>query len=287
MIGRRACLLGAAAGLVTAPARSAVDPLWRPRSLELREVAVEGSIGRRFVLGVPRGLDDPAERLPLLVLLHGLAETTDERTGAWAWFERYGLGTAYDRLVDAGPFRGLVLACPYLPNLPDAGAIDAYARFLTERVLPAARARAPVYADPRATYLGGCSLGGRLSLEVLLRRPAAFGAWGGVQAAIGVSQSATYARRLHDLEREAGRGTPPIALLVETSQGDPFRTANEALAHALTRSGVQNEFVELPGLHDQEWLRTAGTPTMLQWFDALRPPAPGRPDPLAPPGPPP
>ena len=43
----------------------------------------------------------------------------------------------------------------------------------------------------------------------------------------------------------------------------------EAFARALTRSGVPNTFVELPGPHDQRWLREYGTGRMLQWFDHL------------------
>jgi hypothetical protein len=37
----------------------------------------------------------------------------------------------------------------------------------------------------------------------------------------------------------------------------------------LTRGGVPHTFVELPGAHDQRWLRESGTGRMLQWFDAL------------------
>ena len=37
---------------------------------------------------------------PLVVLLHGLGETGDARTGAYAWWERYGLQSSYARLFD-------------------------------------------------------------------------------------------------------------------------------------------------------------------------------------------
>src|SRR5688572_29689547 len=67
--------------------------------LELRDLKVEGdrTLGRRFVLLVPRHRA-PDRRLPLLVLLHGLGETHDERLGAHAWVVRYGLLEAYARL---------------------------------------------------------------------------------------------------------------------------------------------------------------------------------------------
>jgi enterochelin esterase-like enzyme len=270
VITRRGFVTAAAsaASLLARRARADVDPGWRPRDLDVREVTVEGDRSHRFVLGIPRHLS-ANERVPLLVLLHGLGETGDERTGAWAWFERYGLGTSYDRLRATPSFRGLVLACPYMPNLPigEPGAWDAYARWIALTVVPRARREAPALDGRRATYLGGCSLGGHFSLEVVLRRPEAFGAWGGVQTAIGEAQASRYAERLASAVFR-GADSGPRDLLIETSSADPFRSANEALARALTRSGVPNTFVELPGPHDQRWLRESGTRRMLQWFDA-------------------
>jgi enterochelin esterase-like enzyme len=264
VISRRAVLAGAAGLVVTRRARADVDPAWRPHNLDVREITVEGAQSRRFVLGVPTHLG-PGERVPLLVLLHGLGETGDERMGAWAWFERYGLGTSYDRLRASGSVRGLVLACPYMPNLPiaDPRAFDAYARWLVETVVSRARQEAPAIDGAAATYLAGCSLGGHFSIEFLLRRPEAFGAWGGVQTAVGEAAGRRYGQRLaqsgvHDL-------------LVETSTGDPFRAGNEALSRALDASGVRHTFIELPGPHDQRWLRSSGTERMLTWFDALAP----------------
>jgi enterochelin esterase-like enzyme len=257
---------GAAASLLVHPARADVDPGWRPSELDVREFSVQGSLSRRFVLGVPRHLG-PGDRVPLLVLLHGLGETGDERMGAWAWFERYGLGTSYDRLRASPSFRGLVLACPYMPNLSggDAGALDEYARWIALTVVPRARREAPALDTMRATYLAGCSLGGYLSLEVLLRQPETFGSWGGVQSALGEGAAARNAERLAATTARVG----PRDLLIETSRGDPFRAGNEALAHALTRAALPNTFVELPGPHDQPWLRQHGTAAMLEWFAHL------------------
>jgi enterochelin esterase-like enzyme len=253
-------------------ASAAPDADWRPRDLDVREVRVPGSLSQLFVLATPRHLES-YERVPLVVLLHGLGETGDPRMGAWAWLERYGLGTSYDRLRAAGSMRGLVVACPYMPDLPVAEprAFDEYARWLVETVVPQARREAPsAFDDPARTYLGGCSLGGHFSLEVLLRRPAAFGAWAGVQTAVSEGAGERYGARL------AQSGLREI--LVETSTGDPFRAGNEAMSRALTQAGVGSAFVELPGPHDQPWLRRSGTARMLSWLDDLPRPE-RRPDP--------
>ncbi|HEY1697710.1 MAG TPA: alpha/beta hydrolase-fold protein [Polyangiaceae bacterium] len=278
-VGRRAFLAGtlaASAGLAASSARASGDDPWRPRSLDVRALRVEGAQSRLFVLATPNHVER-WERVPLVVLLHGLSECGDEHAGAWAWLERYGLGTSYDRLVDAGSMRGLAFTCPYMPDLPIAqpAAFDDYARWLVETVVPRARREAPIAFDvPARTHLGGCSLGGHFSLEVLLRRPEAFGAWAGVQTAVSAAAGERYAGRL------AQAGARPV--LVETSTEDPFRAGNEAIDRALSRAGVGHAFVELPGPHDQPWLRRSGTARMLQWLDdlprpELRPPAPDRP----------
>ena len=265
-----------------------------PQDLEIRDLTVPGdrALGRRFTLLIPKRLA-AGEKVPLLVLLHGLGETGDERMGAWAWVERYGLGTAYDRLrrpplartskradwtaarlaeVNAAlatkPFRGLALACPFTPNVykaPDpVAALDGYARWIAEVVVPRARAEAPVFDDPARTTLDGCSLGGFVGLEVFLRRPELFGAWGGVQSAFGAHRVPGFTDRLASALAAAG----PRDLHLLSSEGDPFRDSNARLARALKTRGIPCSHRVIPGPHDQPWLREAGTIEMLLWHDA-------------------
>jgi len=255
-------------------------------------VAGDASVGRRFTLLVPKHLK-PGQRVPLLVLLHGLGETHDQRVGAYAWLERYGLGSSHARLrhapiqkqakrgdwtderlsdvnthLAARPFRGMVIACPFTPNVGKlrmgrGAALEAYTQWLTDVVIPRARAEAPVESGAKHTYLDGCSLGGYVGLEVFLRRPDFFGAWGGVQSAFGVHRVTSYAERL---EQALGKvGPRPLHLL--TSTADPFRKAQEALSQALTQRGIPNDLRVSPGPHDQPWLRETGTIEMLLWHD--------------------
>ena len=145
-----------------------------------------------------------------------------------------------------------------------ASALDRYASWLVDVMLPRARKEAPVFGDAAHTHLDGCSMGGFVGLEVFLRRPDVFGAWGGVQSAFGAPRAAGYADRLAQVVRKTPR---PIHL--ETSEQDPFRAANELLSAELKRRGVPHELLVLPGPHDQPWLREAGTLEMLLWHDRL------------------
>ncbi|HVY44627.1 MAG TPA: hypothetical protein VHB21_02060, partial [Minicystis sp.] len=113
-------------------------------------------------------------------------------------------------------------------------------------------------------HLDGCSLGGYVGLEVFLRRPDAFVAWGGVQSAFGAHRAPAYGAALASAVARA-----PRPLHVETSEGDPFHDANVALAKELARRGVPHELSVLPGPHDQPWLREAGTVDMLFWHDRV------------------
>lgn len=287
-LSRRA-LLSAAAFALARVARADAPKSGATPDLEVRDIRVEGDLSRRFTLCVPTHLA-PHERVPLLVLLHGLNETAEERMGAFAWVERYGLGTAYERLrrpplartstaqlwtdervaelnaeLAKRPFRGVAIACPYMPDLQigSAAELDRYARWIADVVVPRARKEAPVLTDLQHTTLDGCSLGGHFGLEVFLRRPETFGAWGGVQTAIGEASAVDYARRLADVLAKVG----PRDVHVETSTNDAFRRGNEALSAALTKRGVAHDFRLVPGPHDQAWLRESGTIEMLLWHD--------------------
>ena len=117
----------------------------------------------------------PGQNLPLAVLLHGLGETTNERLGAYAWVEKYGLGSAWQRLkrapiertstrgewtdarlaevnaeLAARPFRGMALACPFMPNPKSPADLDAYASWIEKSLVPRVRKETQVSTTRRA-----------------------------------------------------------------------------------------------------------------------------------------
>ena len=256
------------------------------------EVAGDKKLATRFTLFVPNHLAKD-ERVPLLVLLHGLGETWDTGVGVYAWVERYGLGTAYARLrrppvtrawrsgylfadarlaeinaaLAARPFRGMAVACPYTPNIarqsdPD-GALTAYANWIADVVVPRARKEAPVLTDTAHTALDGVSLGGFVGIEVFIRRPEVFGVWGGVQSAFNVTRLQAYADKLASVFGSAQK----TSVHIETSESDVFRETNVALAAMLRKKGVAVDLIMPAGMHDQLFLRESGTVEMLLWYD--------------------
>ena len=285
--GRRQLLTALGIGLISRRAAAgggfdADDDLRNLRLLDLSEG------GRRFVLVVPRYLE-PAQKLPLVVLLHGLGETTNERLGAYAWVEKYGLGSAWQRLkrapiertskrgewsdarlaevnaeLAARPFRGLAMACPFMPNPSSPAEIDSYAKWIETSLVPRVRKETQVFEDPDRTYLCGVSLGGYVSLELLARLPHLFGAWAGVQTAIGPFAAPAYAEKI--AKGWSGKSHPMLLL---TSTQDHWRASSEALAAAFKAKNLAATYRVVPGPHDQPWLQEAGTIEALLWLDAI------------------
>jgi acetyl esterase/lipase len=118
-------------------------------------------------------------------------------------------------------------------------------------------------SGPERLHLAGCSMGGSVALEVVSRARGAFGALAVVQSAHGAHRNPEYASML----AVAGPKGGALPTMVLTSEGDPFRDRNQALARALAAASVPHELRVLPGPHDQPWLREAGSPEMLHWLD--------------------
>src|SRR6266545_220082 len=264
-LGRRG-FFGVGAASVAALAEDRFDVLdWK----------LDGSaeLSRRALVLVPRGLA-AGLRVPVLVLLHGLGETTNETAGVRAWVDRYGLLTSYARLsrspLGSRPFDGrTIFVCPFTPNVwrlaNTQGALDGFASWIGDVLLPEVRSKTPAETVAARTGVDGCSLGGFIGLEVFLRRPALFGAWGGVQAALRESAAPKWADRVSAALKTAG----PRRLHIETSTRDPFQGANVAFSRALRERGIEHDLVVLPGPHDQPWLREVGTLEMLLWHDRV------------------
>lgn len=271
-VSRRTLLLGVSSLVASRSTRG--GPI-EDDDLELSTLRLE----HEALLAIPRA----TAPVPLVVLLHGLAETLDAHVGARAWVDRYGLADGVKRLRHAPlarrsarddwgdsiralntslrntPFRGLAFVCPHVPRM-GIREVDAYARWIDGALVPRARAEAGERIGVTPAFIGGCSYGGWVSLEVFLRAPDRFGGWAGVQTAIGQASVADDAERLS----LAARRRP---LLIETSTLDPFHDAGVALANGLWARGIPCDLSVMPGPHDQPWLQESGTPSLLAWLD--------------------
>jgi enterochelin esterase-like enzyme len=283
VLSRRA-LFGLAASLLAKPARADDSPL------VARELTLTGAgeFGQKCLLLRPRRVS-ALTPLPLLLLFHGLGETTSEALGIHAWQDRYGLPDAYARLsappvvrtlpkqrylsderLDAinrelaeAPFPDVAMVCPFTPNVlgkdPGAPVLDRYAKYIEQVLLPAAREATPTLSGAMHLGVDGVSLGGYVSLEMFSRKPELFGVIGSMQGAFGVQLAEVYARRIAEARANFG----PRLVHVTTSSYDPFRDAAQRLAQRLTERGVSTTLTLATGPHDQTFLREAGTLEML------------------------
>ena len=289
-LGRRQACLGAATlfASFTGTAGAAECSAFESRILD-----VSGErLAKRCRLLVPR---DRAKSRRLLVLLHGLGETTSEDLGIRAWADRYGVCAAHERLkrppvrrvlpdaeylTDARlaeldgelarvPFRGLAIACPFTPNVyrvgPTGAVLDRYATWLVDRLVPALCRELGI--ENAKVGLDGVSLGGFAALEVFLRRPEAFASVGSLQGPFKTGTVSGYASRIERAFTEKGHRPLRIA----TSSWDSGRAANERLVELLGKRGIKATFSAPPGPHDQRFLREAGSLELLLWHDRALP----------------
>jgi hypothetical protein len=286
---RRRELLGVALAFGVDSARAAAKEL-ESAELSLQELTLHGDPAfGRALLAVPRALPEAPE---LLVLLHGLGETTDQTTGAHAFAARYGLLSAVARLMHpplartdeqhdyfgAGrlselnarlkqrPFRCPVVLCPFTPNTYKPGGDEVllrFAKFITGPLKAEAEARTSATFPASRCMISGVSLGGYLAIEVFLRRPDVFGALGTAQGAFGPNQAARYAQGVAAATARCG----PRRVEVLTTSFDPYRRPNQLFHQYLTEKKQASRLRISPGPHDQRWLNESGVIEMLLCAD--------------------
>ncbi|HEY3498995.1 MAG TPA: alpha/beta hydrolase-fold protein [Polyangiaceae bacterium] len=297
-VGRRRLLLA----LGTLPAWPAPAFAQPGSDLEEHELEVPGErLARRALVLVPRSGPRPDR---LVVLFHGLGETSSEALGIRAFADRYGL-VAADRRLRRPPvertlkdavyltderigevnaelareaYRGLSLVCPYTPNVfrqpSTAAALDRYATWVVEGLLPVVRRSLALPGGAESTGVDGVSLGGYVSLEVFLRKPEVFGAAGCLQGAFSVPLADVYAARFAEALARVGRRSLRIA----SSSWDKGKPASDRLVKKLRERGIACASSVTPGPHDQRWLREVGCLDALLHYDrALSGPRGGTP----------
>lgn len=237
------------------------------------------------------------QRFPVLIALHGRGEAfKGPARGARGWIDDYGLPRAIDRLLhpplvaddyageaDAArltalnqrlvqaPYAGLVVVCPYTPDILAGrrafAAAEPLAAFIVDQLLPRVFAETPALTEPENVGIDGVSLGGRAALLVGFERPRSFGVVGSLQAALDASEIAPLVARAG----RAREANPKLVLRLLTSDRDYFVREIQALSRAFQDAGVRHAFVRVRGDHSYEFNRGPGALEMLTFHDwALR-----------------
>jgi len=266
--------------------RDPAPPARRCEGAELVTWDFDGVASRVAILRPKNAL---TARFPVLVALHGHGEAIKgPERGALGWPDDYALVRALERVcappltsadfegfvtdahlaevnaeLAARPWRGLVVVCPYLPDLDlrkDDVLVD-YGKFVASAILPRVAREMPARAGSASTGIDGVSLGGAVALRAGLALPETFGAVGALQPAIADDQIAG----LVELARAARAKRPSLALRVTTSTDDVYRKVVHALDDAWRDAGIAHDFSELPGPHDYPFNRGPGAYEMLLW----------------------
>lgn len=266
---------------------SSASPEIRPRSEHSWRYS-ETAFGRiDVVIRVPE--HRAGARLPLLVAFHGRGESLKgPERGARGWLDDYRLERAAERLSEPPlskedfegavtgarlealnrelalePYRDLVVAMPYLPDVLGKQNVfpqgEVLAAFVSDELLPRLRSELPVRSEPAHTGIDGVSLGGRAALIVGFLRPKEFGSVGALQPAIDEQELPRWV----ELAGEARRANPTLGLRLLTSHEDYYREVVTDLAALLDRAGVRNRFDLVSGNHSYAFNRGPGSIEML------------------------
>jgi len=235
------------------------------------------------------------QRFPVLVAFHGRGESVKgSHRGSRGWLEDYGLTRAIARLgspplgnqdfesfvsderlsrfnasLREQPYAGLIIVCPFLPDVLKGAQAFAEARplaeFVVDVLLPRVYAKTPALGSAASTGIDGVSLGGRASLLVGLSRPHAFGSVGALQAALDPKELARFA----ELAARALAENPGLQLRLLTSDEDYFLRENQRLSTLLDRGGVRHQLLRVPGTHSYRFNRGPGSYEMLMFHDRV------------------
>jgi iron(III)-salmochelin esterase len=306
LLSRRHLAMGTAALIVAcqkrsdaapSPASSASfpsAPLGAPGSTRIMQWTFDHAVSSHTAVVVPTwGAKDA--RFPVVIALHGRGEARKAPAeGAQGWPRDYALTRAFERVASppltpadfegfvaqsrlvqlnaalaAHPFEGLIVACPFVPDLDlaDDDAVADFGRFVALVLVPRLRRETPALDSPLATGIDGVSLGGALSLRIGLEHATSFGAVGGIQPALDGADIDLWTSRAS----AARARSPKLALRLLTSDGDYFRDVVRATSKAWRAAGIDHDFDEVVGPHDYPFNRGPGSIEMTTWHDrALR-----------------
>jgi iron(III)-salmochelin esterase len=262
---------------------------------ELSWSFTEGPFGATEVVVSIPARAEAAQRFPVLVAFHGRGESLKKpRVGARGWLDDYQLSRALARIVapplapddfagfvsaqrlalinrtlGAEPYQGLIVVCPFLPDILRGAQTfeqaEALASFIVDVILPRVYAKSPAIGSGASTGIDGVSLGARAALLIGALRPQAFASVSGLQPAIDGSEI----ERFVGLLRAARERNPGLYLRLLTSDEDYYLDVTRRLSNGLDAAGVVHEFDNVLGTHSYRFNRGPGAYEMLLFHDRV------------------
>ncbi len=276
-------------GSLVVPASEWAHPIEPPPALEFRTLTIDApkleGKSSVVVVAVPRGLA-PGEKRPLVVLLGGGQHAKEPpASGAWGWWSDFHLAeidaalrrgaltaadlrtgvdeatvTTFNRELAAHPYRGCVIATPWLLGRqtdirPHGAKNGPLLRAVLERLL----AELPVIGTRETTGLGGVSVGG---MWALYHGPQLADLCGTLVAA------QPYTHELERLLRKAIKGRKqPQRMRIIAARSDFLHDKNAAFVEQLRKDHVDVEYTDYPGKHDADFAGGAGGVDMMMAFE--------------------
>jgi S-formylglutathione hydrolase FrmB len=253
---------------------------------EFKSEALEYQAEMRVILPEPEGKSfkelqsGPAERYPVLYLLHGYPGNSSE----WQRFSNL------ERHLEFYP---LVVVMPSVPRsfYTDIGQHRLYWTFISEELPGVARSFFPISDLREDTFVAGLSMGGYGALKLALSFPERFAAAASISANVNLakapedpvwqeefryqfgttdSQEGSQNDLFHLLKQTAQSGKPLPRLYTCCGTDDPMNQENRAFANLAVSLCVDITYVETPGIHDWSYFDLM-TPRMLAWLPVKKP----------------
>lgn len=176
----------------------------------------------------------PAERYPVLYLLHGKGFTEDQ-------WERLGAATGADELIAAGEIAPLIVVMPR-----DAG--ESFDPALVDAILPYVDAHYRTLDDRATRAIGGLSRGGGWAVHFGLKYPERFGR-------IGLHSPAVFyedERNILEWGRQL-RDRPKPAVYLDVGDGDGNQRSPAWLDQVFTWFDFGHTYIVRPGAHTERY----------------------------------
>lgn len=212
------------------------------------------------------------ENLPLVILLHGVYGSH------WAWTALGKVHETFQRLIEEGKCRPMLLAMPSDGLYGDGSAYVShraadYEKWIVEDVIEAVKDH---FAEVKnsAVFIAGLSMGGFGALRLGAKYPQIFKAFSGLSSITHFSQMEQFVEDFAALKNDATEQDGVLDWLVKNKEIlPPFRfdcgdadvllEHNRELHQALEKNGISHEYFEYEGGHSWEYWQTHIEETLL------------------------